>query len=507
MKILLLSPPRQYWPFIGEYDNFILPQHLACLASVLEKDGFEVNVLDCMASKCGWKTLAEYIKKNQPEVVACGENHALYSHEVVKVFSLVKTINSAIITIAGGTHFSVLADDYAKNRDIDFIVIGEGEITLLELMRELRSGRSNFKKIPGIAYFFDNEIVYTPHRRLIENLDELPHPAYHLMPMDAYGKSRFLFSPGGITIHHSRGCTGSCKFCAWWLQMADRREKDGKIELRPRWRTKGVAKTIEEIKILYHEYGKKCFIFVDESWNIDSLWNNDFAEQVLKEKLKINYFAFMRADCIIRDQKKGIFRKLVSSGLAHICVGIERCESDINARFNKSFGTSEITRECFSILEQYPQVFRQGTFIVGLENDSKESMMRQVKFARELKADYPAFHPITVLPGTALWNEMKEKGKLEHVNFGKYDWATPHFSTKYLSIEEVDFLIYEMNKAFATLSWLLRGLFSPYRYKRDLYIWWLLVSVKIALESLAAFINPFRRNVFSALVTPKWYDN
>jgi radical SAM superfamily enzyme YgiQ (UPF0313 family) len=226
----------------------------------------------------------------------------------------------------------------------------------------------------------------------------------------------------------------------------------------------------------------------------------------MKDGLKINYFAFMRADNILRDERSGVFKELVRSGLSHVCVGVERADEDDVLGLNKRFAAGETVEECFKVLSKYPSVFRQATFIVGLENDNRKTLMRQVEFARRLKADYPAFHPLTPVPGTLLWDEMKRSGKLENVDFSHFDWATPILPTKYLSIDELDDIAYEMNKAFANLNWLLKGLFSRHTYKRRLYVWWFLIFIKLSLQSFLSFVNPFKSNVYSRLVTPKWYD-
>ena len=111
--------------------------------------------------------------------------------------------------------------------------------------------------------------------------------------------------------------------------MADRSyDSDGNAKLRPRWRSKSVDRVMEEMELLYYKYGKRGYVWVDESWNIDPRFNDEFAERMLATNMKPKWFAFMRADCIVRDEKKGILEKLVRSGLSHILIGVERAEDD-----------------------------------------------------------------------------------------------------------------------------------------------------------------------------------
>jgi len=507
MKILLIISPRKYWPFVSEQDNFLVPQALPYLGAVLRENGFEIKLLDCMPLKIGWKSLAKIIAEYKPDIIGAGENHALYANEALKVFELAKAINPNIRCIAGGAHFSNLIEETLKNKVIDFIVRGEGEYTFLELVKAISGADKEFGKIKGIAYLENGETILTPSRPLIDNLDELPFPAYDLLPMEKYGSSKFLYSPGGTTIHHSRGCISSCKFCSWWLQMATEKIKDGKRILEPRWRTKSVGNTINEIEVLYKRYKKHCLVFVDESWNIDAQWNDTFSEKLIQKHFKLKWFAFLRLDCVMRDLKNGIFDKMVKSGLTHMCIGAERCDNEWLDGVGKKFYSDSKTKECMDILnKKYPHIFKQVTFIVGVRDESKESMYRQIRFAKELKVDFPAFHPLTPVPGTQLWQEALKNNWLETKDFANFDWATPVMPSRFLTRQEISSLIYEANKEFINIRWLLKGLLSRDKYKRNIYIWWFLVTIRLFFDAVLRLLNPFRREIYTNLVKPKWYD-
>ncbi|MBU4478016.1 MAG: B12-binding domain-containing radical SAM protein [Candidatus Omnitrophica bacterium] len=508
MKVLLIRSPRYYWPFINEYDNYLLPQSLPALAAVLRQAGVCVKVVDCMPIKMGWKSLYNFIKNENPDVVGVGDSESMYVDEAIKVFKIAREINLRITTIAGGAHFSNLAHESLNQYAIDFIVRGEGEITLVELVKEISKACPDYMKIDGLVFKQGDKIIETNPRALIDNLDELPLPAYDLMPMDAYGRAKFLFSPGGITIHHSRGCISNCDFCVWWVQMSERKIENGEIKIKPRWRTKSVERTIEEIELLYHKYNKRFLIFVDDSWNIDPDWNNKFAEAILKKSLKLKWFAFLRADCVLRDEKLGIMEKLVKSGLRHISIGGERASNEDLNRLGKKCYEKDIVKEAVHVFnKKYPQVFTQVTFIVGIRGETKESMLKQLSYAKELKVDYPAFHPMTPVPGTKLWEEAKKQGWLEITDFSYYDWSTPVMASEHLSRHEIHDLLYILSKEYATLKWLLNGLLSPYAHKRDMYIWWVLVVLKMVCDSIAGFLNPFNLRQYNRLVKPKWYDD
>jgi|YNPNPStandDraft_1061719.scaffolds.fasta_scaffold08149_2 anaerobic magnesium-protoporphyrin IX monomethyl ester cyclase len=509
MKVLLVSSPRYYWPYMNEDDNFLLPQSLVCLAAAARQAGIEVKIVDCMASKIGWKSLERLIREERPDAIGVGENHALYVQEAVRVLELAKTLNPGIVRIGGGAHFTNLLEESLRSYPLDYVVKGEGEVTFVDLLQELGKAHPRVDRVRGIAYLEDGRVVETPPQPLVPDLDSLPLPAYDLVPMENYGRARYIFSPGGTTIHHSRGCTGGCRFCAWWIQMADVKKVDGRTHYLPRWRTKSVGRIMEEIEILHHKYGKRCLVFVDESWNISQRWNDEFAEALLaREDIKLNWFAFMRLDAILRDEEAGVFEKLVRSGLSHICVGVERIYDDELKGFGKGFYSEEDTRRCFKILnKKYPSVFRQATFIVGIRDETRESLEEMVKFAIEINADYPGFHPITPVPGTPLWNEALEKGWLEVKDFGKFDWMTPVMSSAHLSRREIEDSIVAMQKRFLRLRWLLGGLLTRHTYRRNMYLWWLMVTLRVWWAVLKGWMNPFNPHYYSNLQKPAWYDS
>jgi len=511
MRVMIVFSPRYYWPFVSEGDNYLIPQALVYLGAAARAAGHEVSIYDCMPLKMGWRSLENAMRDEDPDVLCIGENHALYAHEAMRVVEMAKEVIPRARTIVGGAHFTNLYDKYMGEHPIDFVVRAEGEATLVHLLDEISQAKPDFGSVAGIVYregdVADGPLIKTAPRHLIEDLDSLAMPAYDLIPMELYGKSKLSFSPGGATIHHSRGCTASCSFCVWWTQMAHRDEdEDGLIHLRPRWRTKSVSKTIEEIQELYHKYDKRCYVWVDESWNIDARWNDQFAEEILRLGLDITWFAFMRSDCLIRDEKRGIMEKLVAAGLRHLCIGVERAEDERLKEFNKGFYNNDQLRETFRILDKYPQIFKQATFIVGTKYETRESMFRQAELAQELNVDYPAFHPITPVPGTPLFDEALQEGWITRDDFTEFDWMTPMLESNYMTREEISRALYDINRKFVTPRWLLKGLMSDNRYKRQMYQWWLKVAVGVTWDAVKQRINPIKDQTYTNLVKPIWYD-
>ena len=214
----------------------------------------------------GWRTLHDEIKAFQPHVVGCGENHALYTNEALKFFEMVKSAAPEAKTVAGGGHFSNMAHRYATRSDIDAICIGEGEITFAELIEAFAEDDPDLSKVDGIAFGADDQVVKTAPRKLVKDLDSLPIPAYDLLPMHLYGRSRYLFSPSGATMHHSAAARASAV-----LRLVD---NHGRSQGRQRRQHSLVAALADKSVDRVMEDGvavlpvrKRGFVWVDESWN------------------------------------------------------------------------------------------------------------------------------------------------------------------------------------------------------------------------------------------------
>lgn len=514
MRVLLVRPPKYLWPYMNEQDNYLLPQALVYLGAAARAAGHDVTLLDCMPMRLGWPSLERAIRELRPQAVLAGDSETLYAHESGRVFQVAKAVDPNIFTIAGGVHFTHADRDAFSKYPIDAIVRGEGEITLAELLATAASG-GDLRRVAGLALPDGaGGVHYTAPRPLIADLDTLPLPAYDLLPMNKYGTARYLFSPGGVTIHHSRGCVDGCRYCACWLQMATRDGEGSAETLRPRYRTRSVLPVVDEMELLRKKYDKRCLVFVDDTWNVDPRWCGEFADELARRKLDLNWFAFMRADLLHRDVESGLFEKLLSVGLSHICVGLERADDvELSDLDKHNMDVERTNRLVPHIRRRYPQLFLQTTFIVGLRQDTQASLDRLLAYVEKLDPDYPAFHPITPVPGTALWDEANEKGWLEVKDFSRYDWMTPVMGTDAMSREELEYKIWEMNKRYMRPWRILRGVFSRHQYRRRMYLWWLKVSMSVGVDYVLDRVLPSRSirrkallSEYVGMIRPDWYD-
>lgn len=514
IKIIFIRPPYHLWPIINESDNFLLPLAYPCLGAYLkrEMEGIEVKVIDCLPLKIGWKSLREIIAREKPDIVGVGDK-VCYAHEGIKALQIAKELNPGVVTIAGG-HFHSHLPKYSLDTypSLDFIVRYEGEETFLELIEALREGR-DLSRVASIAYRDNGNVIVTSSRPVIKNLDDLPFPDYDLMPVNKYAAFGKLW-PKAITIQGARGCVYNCKFCSWTATEGEHHMEGGCEVLMSRHRKKSAKRVIEEIDFLYNKYGIRYLFWVEGTWNHDHEWVNAICEAVIKKGYKLGWWAFVRSDLLLEQERLGILKTMVKAGLRHTLIGGERSDDeDLEALGKGALQADDLTKACRLLEKKYPQVFRQATFVTGIRNESAGSMKKLGKFSRKVHLDFAAYHPLTPWPGTALWDEANKKGWLKERDFSKFDMFFPVMSSEYLSQEEISKLSQKLYKDFVLKQPLryIKGLVSFYPIRRRLH-WWFLFSISrvLFMDLRLSFSGKKKFEGFASanrLRKPGWYDN
>jgi len=515
-KILLVRPPRYLWPVVNESDNYMMPLGLPCLAAMIKQKmpDVEIKIIDCPPLKIGWNTLADILKREAPDVVGAGEE-ALYHHEAVRLFSLAKQLNPKVVTVAGGHFFSWTVRDSLARYPIDYIVRFEGEATFLELTQSLRDN-TGVDKVKGIAYKRGTDIILNPLRPLARNLDEFPIPAYDLMPMGDYSPFGY-FWPQGATIEHGRGCIDKCNFCSLWTFWGEQAQADietGILNPAPCYRTKSVGRVLDEIDLLYNKYNRRYLIWADPTFNVDPKWTGEFCDRLIQRGYKdLYWWAFLRADLLVRDEKIGVLRKMVSAGMINAFIGLERADNNDLKTVSKNYNI-EVCREAFRILkDKYPSVHRQGTLLTGIRKEEKRSIFAMVDYALNAGVEFMMLHPVTPVPGTLLYQEACGNGWIEEKDFSKFDWLQPVMSTENLSLKELAALTKLASLKFILFRWFeaIRGLLSRHRYRRRLYWWFMQIFITGMCEDVKDTLlnrkTAKKSSRFLTLHKPAWYDD
>ena len=458
MKILFIEPPKDFWFVMGEYTP--PPLGILQLAAFIESKvpEIEIEVLDCQVELIGWNKLEKRIENSEPDVVVSSALATCNTYIILRTLETVKKIDPNIKTVVGGQHFTALAHESLETYpEIDFIVRGEGELTLLDLINNLGEGKS-LLKVDGLSFRNEGRVVHNPPRALIENLDDLPFPGYHFVEdhIEKYHFKMMADSGAGYAmIEASRGCLHKCTFCSQWPFWGDR------------WRTKSPERIADEMEHIYNEYDITFLWLTDDNLGLGKR-TNQLCDELIKKGVSedITWFIQARSDDIVRHKK--ILPKLRKAGNYWVMAGLERHDNTTIDKYQKGINPHD-SKLSMDLLKDNG-IFAQATLIMGDRSDSHRSIQELRDFVNNVDPDLAIFMVLTPFPGTDLYKTAHENGWLEDYNWTNYDMAHCVMPTEHLTVSEVQEELYNCYKDFyGSLRRRITGVFSKNTFKRQTY--------------------------------------
>ncbi len=457
MKVLFIEPPKDFWFVMGEY--LPPPTAILQLAAYLEskRPGDEIAIMDCQAERLDWQDMEKRIASHEPDVVAVSSLATCNTYTVVRALDTAKKALPGVFTITGGQHFTALAEESLMEYPcIDAIVLGEGEETLVELIKTLESGHS-LSNVKGIAFRHEDKIFITPPRPLIEDLNSLPMPGYHFVE-NLMGRYHFKMMAGEsryVIVEGSRGCDHNCVFCSqcnFWGH---------------RWRTKSGKRIAEEFEYCRNNFGAEFLWLTDDNFAFGDRTDELFGELIRKGLGDdLYWFVQARVDDIANNASK--IAEMRRSGNQWILMGIESGNPETLKDLNKGIKPEQAHRAVR--LLQRNDIFTQGTFIIGNRKDTHQSMEGLRTFIEDLNPDLAIYMILTPFPGTPFYDEAKSKGWIEDTNWANYDMIHAVMPTETLTTTEVQDELFRCYRAFyGKLSRTIRGYFSSQTFKRKTY--------------------------------------
>ncbi len=397
-KILLINPPQEYNVKVGIEDDFIEiigyypPLGLLYIATILKNSGFEVKILDCVPMRIGYPELKKEIAKFSPYMVGI-TTYTMSMHDVLLSVNITKEINPNIITVLGGHHPTLYPKESLRYKNVDYIVHGEGEEVMLELLEALENNASpeELVKIKGLGLFRNNKEYLNPIKAYVKDLDTLPIPDRSFLPSDIYisivGKNKML-----ATVMSSRGCPFKCTFC---------------FTPNKSYRSRSNENIIEEIKYLT-ELGFKEVFFFDDLFALQSKKVVEFAKDLQKHNIKIDWSFRGRIGSITQE----LVTEVKKSGLHRIQFGIESGMDKTLKRIKKGNTTQEIR----TVIKMCKKAGIQtiGNFIIGLPDETKDDIERTLKFSRSISLTYAQYSILMPFPFTAIYNEALREGIISY---------------------------------------------------------------------------------------------
>jgi len=421
-KILFVAPPYACWgvQVIGTWP----PLHIAYLAGAAEKAGHEASIYDAMNKDATFDDVRAEIERYQPDFVmsldylpVTGAISTATVPAALEALAVAKSVNPAITTLIGGPHPTFLYDEILTEAPgrVDFVLRGEAEETLPELMAALEAGSAD--DVQGIAYLRDGAAVSTPLRAHIQDLDVLK-PAWHLLDWDDY---HYNIDPWGrmASILGSRGCMMGCSFCShrqFW---------------RGDWRARTPENVVAEIRELVDLYQVESITMIDPyPTNDRDRWEH-LLDLLIEAKIGVRLLMETRVEDIIRDAD--ILWKYRDAGVIHLYLGAEGSTDEMLASLNK--GTDVSMNKRALELARENDIMTEASFMIGSPTETWESIDKTIEVAIALNPDIAVFPVLTPMPFTPIHEEFKDRIRVW--DYSQYNLATPIVEPYEMSIDDV----------------------------------------------------------------------
>lgn len=415
LRTLLIFPPLTALP--SDYPTPDPPLGLAYIAAILEKHGFDVKILDVFAEglnnieqkydeyiRVGMSVnnIKNYLLKYNPTLVGISCAYTAHVRDTIEIARIVKETIPHSIVMLGGAHATSEAELLLKNRNIDLVVMGEGEMTVLALAKVLQSG-GDMTNVNGISIRVGERIIRTLPRPYINNLNELPFLAWHLLPMEIYLRRQtatrsYTMRLPRTNIITSRGCPYHCIFCSVHSIWGHK------------WRARSPENVVAEMKFLVEKYGIREFYILDDNMTIQRKRVMEICNMMINSNLNVKWATPNGVAVWTLD--KELLLKMKESGYYRLTLGIESAVEETLKLIGKPVNLQK-ANQIIKISNKIG-LWTYSTFIFGFPDEEMSSIIKTINFAKESWLDFTAFYIATPYPGTKLYNAFQKYNLLNN---------------------------------------------------------------------------------------------
>ena len=409
MRILLINPAMNL-ETLGKFKGLLEPMPvigLAYIAAVLEQEGHRVQAIDQFTYGMSVVEMMEQVRAFRPDVLGIG----MLTPSAPVSLAIANQTKAALPNckvVVGNVHADIFFKEILTTSAVDFVVHGEGEYTIAELVQAFERGQTDYSSIQGISYVDEGtgEVVKTAARPVIEDLDALPYPAWHLFPYTRYGLLPFAdVARPVLSMTGSRGCPYRCEFCSLLYTGSNYRKRDP-------------IKIVDEYEYLHERYGVKQIGFVDPIFPLNKKILFQFCEEIMRRGLqkKVVWLSETRVDRLDRES----LRIMRASGCRRILLGVESGVDLLLENVNKTF-TTETTRRAVRLMRE-EKIESVGLFMIGLPGETPEMTRQTIDFAKSLDLDFAKFAITVPFPGSQMFEELRREGRLDRDDWE--NWTT-----------------------------------------------------------------------------------
>jgi anaerobic magnesium-protoporphyrin IX monomethyl ester cyclase len=422
LKVTLINPP--YPPNAHSHPPFI-PLGLAYLGAVAEKAGHQVTVIDCQGERLTYDSFRQRIAGVPSDVLGVTSTTLLYN-SAKTIMETAREVHPNAVTMIGGSHVSFWdANALNETKALDVIVRKEGENTFLELLQRIEAQKS-YSDVLGTTVRTKDGIVRNQDRPFLNDLDSLPSPAYHLLPLDSYHRMGKTIFP----IVTSRGCVQWCDFCST-VRMFGRG-----------YRVRSPKKVVDDMESLHNKYGESQFTFYDDAFTINRNHTLETCADIKARGLNVEWDCETRVDAV----DKELLEKMHDAGCITIWFGVESGSEKILDKMHKKINREQV-RAAFK-MAQKAGMMTIASAVIGFPGETEETAWETINFINSLNPDDIGCYIATPYPGTPMYDEVVKNGWLRVTDFNKYDTATPTFETPDLSMDRLREIKYKAHQKF-----------------------------------------------------------
>ncbi|MDR1993955.1 MAG: B12-binding domain-containing radical SAM protein [Nitrososphaerota archaeon] len=369
------------------------PIGLMYVAAALEKAGHTVQMLDNYLANKSLEEVKQIITQTTPFMVGITCGSATFTR-CIETAKAIKEAKSDCIVVVGGWHASYLPKTLLSHSEIDYAIVGEGERAITQLANALVEGnKSQASTIPGVACNIKNNLSINPPQ-FIEDMDEIPYPARHLLPLEQYDRTiEFLDAKPADVMSISRGCVFSCGFC----------------ETRKLWgnmcRSFSPKRVLGEICDLQRRYGTRGIYFINDNFTLRKEKTKELCHLMIEEKLDLEWVCDTRVD-LVDSELLGLMRK---AGCRVIWFGVESGSPKVLNRISRNT-TLEQVEEAFKLCRAQ-NIKTACSFMLGLPDETLKDMEQSLRFAKKIDPDYCQFNIFIAYPDSKLYNELLESNQ------------------------------------------------------------------------------------------------
>ena len=404
-RVVLINPRLKTWS-----PNVYVPLGLAYIAAILEQEGHNVEIIDLNVERMNDKGLRR--KVENADIVGITGMITEYA-EVLRLVDVVKKANAEARVVLGGPLATTLPQELLQVSQADFVVTGEGERTIVNLVSAIKHGDS-FTDIKGIAYRDDSQIIATEPVAPIADLDTIPFPARHLLDMNRYLRNHFEsfgFRIKGFgkkikstNLISSRGCPYNCTFCfkgMWGYK----------------WRGRSPENITDEMELLYKRYGVNGFFFNDDTFVLDRKRIFKLCKLLKERGLDVAWYCNGRVNLMTKE----LLETMYNAGCRGIAYGIESGNQQILASMKKNRTLDQVRKVVKWTKEA--GINTCGYFMIGMLGETRATIKETMAFARELKLDFYGFSLTTPFHGTELYDSALEAGLIPRDKTTLGEWS------------------------------------------------------------------------------------